>query len=258
MEQKHIKPLGMTLRQGKPLVGISATTLRLLALLLMLLDHLWATIIPGNNWMTYVGRLAYPIFAFQLVEGYFHTSDRKRYQKRLLIAALVSEIPFNLMMMSSPIFPFHQNVMFTLLLGLRAMDALELLRQQRTKKALGRCLLRLAACCILAVLGFVDYGFTGLLTILLFYVFRGFPLARLGQLIGMVLLHIVFFEGQFIPLSLGSKVFELPTQGFAVLSLIPIWLYNGEKGRGGKTLQYGCYLFYPLHMLILCGIRFLL
>ena len=64
MEQKHIKPLGMTLWQGKPLVGISATTLRLLALLLMLLDHLWATIIPGNNWMTYVGRLAYPILPF--------------------------------------------------------------------------------------------------------------------------------------------------------------------------------------------------
>jgi hypothetical protein len=108
---------------NKTKFGLNATHLRILALTLMLLDHMWATVIPGNNWMTYVGRMAFPIFAFQTAQGYLHTHDFKAYCKRLLIFAAVSEIPFNLMMMSSPIFPFHQNVMLTLLLGLLACRA---------------------------------------------------------------------------------------------------------------------------------------
>ena len=103
---------------------LNATYLRLLALALMLLDHMWATIVPGNDWMTFIGRLAFPIFAFQIAEGYYHTSDFKRYAKRLLLFALISEIPFNLMMGSSVINPFHQNVMFTLLLGLLGITGL--------------------------------------------------------------------------------------------------------------------------------------
>ena len=71
-------------------IGLSASTLRVLAMTFMLLDHMWATIVPGNNWMTYVGRLAFPIFAFQIVEGFYHTSNRKNYTKRLLILALIS------------------------------------------------------------------------------------------------------------------------------------------------------------------------
>ena len=60
---------------------LSASSLRLCAILLMLCDHLWASLIPGNNWMTNLGRLAFPIFAFQVSEGYLHTSDYKRYAK---------------------------------------------------------------------------------------------------------------------------------------------------------------------------------
>ena len=115
--------------------GLSASALRLLAILFMLLDHMWATVIPGNNWMTYAGRLAFPIFAFQIVEGFYHTSDRKQYTKRLLILALISEIPFDLMYVSSPLFLFHQNTVFTLLLGLWAITALDSARVAGTKPA---------------------------------------------------------------------------------------------------------------------------
>ena len=152
-----------------PFGGFSATALRCFAMLFMLLDHMWASVIPGNNWMTYVGRIAFPLYAFQLVEGFFHTSDRKRYGKRLLIFALISEIPFNLLHMSSPIFPFQQNTIFTLLLGFWAISALEQFRQSRTWKLRLKALLVVFAALLLSIIGLVDYGLTGLLTIILFY-----------------------------------------------------------------------------------------
>ena len=66
----------------KKLKFINSNTLKTLAMVLMLLDHLWATVIPGNQWMTCVGRLAFPIFAFMISEGYVHTSDFKKYAKK--------------------------------------------------------------------------------------------------------------------------------------------------------------------------------
>jgi hypothetical protein len=102
----------------KKLKFINSNTLKTLAMVLMLLDHLWATVIPGNQWMTCVGRLAFPIFAFMISEGYVHTSDFKKYAKRFLIFGLISEIPFNLMMGSRVFYPVHQNVLWTFLLGI--------------------------------------------------------------------------------------------------------------------------------------------
>ena len=218
---------------NKTKFGLTATHLRILALVLMLLDHLWATVVPGNNWMTYVGRMAFPIFAFQAAEGYHHTHDFKGYCKRLAIFALVSEIPFNLMIFSSPIFPFHQNVMLTLLLGLLACRAWD-------QRKLGW----LALICLAAVLTFPDYGVMGVLTVLMFHALRDWKWA---QLLMLIAINWFGFEGQ--QLVFGS--IKMPIQAFAILAFLPISLYHGEKGPGGKWLQYGSYLFYPLHMLIL-------
>lgn len=231
----------------KPFDGINANQLRFLALFFMLLDHLWATLIPGNFWMTCAGRLAFPIFAFQISEGFFHTADRRRYARRLLLFALVSEIPFDLMYGSTVFYPFHQNVMFTLLLGLLAVSAIDRARRERTVKAVLLAGLALLGTLLLAVIGMVDYGWRGVLTIAVFYALRGFPGAWLAQLAAMVLLNIVGFRGLLLPL-LG---WEVPAQGFAVFALLPIWLYNGHPGRKSHVLQYGAYAFYPAHMLIL-------
>ena len=231
----------------RPFGGINANQLRVLAMFLMLLDHLWATLVPGNFWMTYLGRLAFPIFAFQISEGFFHSADRKRYAKRLFLFALLSEIPFDLIYGGTVFYPFHQNVMFTLLLGLLVCCAIDRARGERTAKAVLRGALSVAGILLLSLIGMVDYGWKGVMTVVAFYLLRGFPFAWLAQIAALVLLNIVLFKGQTIPL-LGR---DFPTQDFAVLSLLPIWLYNGRRGGGGKALQYAFYAFYPVHMLVL-------
>lgn len=128
----------------------------------------------GQDWLTCVGRLASPIFAFLLVEGFFHTRDLRRYVLRLLLLALLSEIPFDLMYAGTPFFPFHQNVIWTFLIALFCMWVIE-----RAKGRGSLWLTALAAAGMsLAGLAGGDHRHGGLLrggvlTVLVFYLFRG-------------------------------------------------------------------------------------
>ena len=230
---------------------INNNTLKIIAMILMLLDHLWGTIIPGNQWMTLIGRMAFPIFAFLIVEGFFHTSDLKKYMKRLFIFGLISEIPFNLIYTGSIIFPFHQNVMFTLLLGLLIINEIDKIKNNKEIKKKIIPILKIFLFLLISIIGFVDYGVTGVLTIVVFYLFRGFKLAWIGQLISLILLYIVFFEGQSVIFNIFNYEYFLPLQSIGVLSLIFIWLYNGEKGKNNKLIKYLFYSFYPVHMLVI-------
>lgn len=239
-----------------PFGGLTSNMLRTIAVALMLSDHIWATAMSFGNWMTYIGRMAFPVFAFQIAEGFVHTSNFKKYALRLLGFAVITEIPFNLFYSSRWFNPYHQNVLFTLLLGLLAISVIDKVRKNITVKTVALSLLWLLLICVASVIGFVDYGFLGMITVVMFYLLRNFPFAWLAQLAAMVLINIVFFEGQVFPVEVFGKIFEIPTQGFAVFSLIPIWLYGGRKGRSNKIMQYGFYAFYPVHMLILYLIKY--
>jgi len=235
--------------------GLSASALRVLALGLMVLDHLWASVIPGNNWMTWMGRMAFPIFAFQAAEGYVHTSDFKKYAKRLLLFALISEIPFNLFYIGAPVFPFHQNVMFTLLLGLLLIRQLDPARRGR---GAGNFFKRCAVVWLIllaSVITFPDYGMRGVLTVAAFYVAGKLPAKQLWYLVALIALNVVGFKGEVLLWPIGGSTLEVPVQAFAVFAILPICLYHGGKGGGGKALQWGSYAFYPLHMLLLWLVR---
>lgn len=240
-----------------PFRGINSEQLRLLALFAMLLDHLWATVVSDNLWMSCVGRIAFPIFAFQLAEGAIHTSDINAYAKRLFKYALISEIPFNLLMGGSIINPFHQNVMFTLLLGLCGIRAIQQARTAGTKKAALKHGLFILLFGLLSIVGFVDYGLMGYVTILSFYLLRGFKFAKPAQLIMLFLLNQVLFSGFGTPVSIMGYDFFFHYQCFAVLALIPIWLYNGRQGSHSAFISKFSYVFYPAHMLAIYAVWFL-
>ena len=93
-------------------------SLHIMAMLFMLCDHLWGTIVAGNDWLTCIGRLTFPIYAFMIIEGYFHTKNLKKYVGRLLLFAVLSEIPFNLAMGSTIFYPIHQNVLWSFLIAI--------------------------------------------------------------------------------------------------------------------------------------------
>lgn len=235
---------------------LSSAALHILAMALMLCDHMWATVIPGNEWLTCIGRIAFPIFAFMIVEGFFHTRSRKRYALRLLIGAMISEIPFNLMLGSSLFFPIHQNVIWTFLIGFGLMQLNEL---AKSKSGWIRALVGIGACLLGTIAGFatmVDYNAAGVLTVLAFYFFRGRKWWQyLGQFAALYYLNIEMLSGLVYELSLFGKPFFLPQQAFALLALIPLWLYKGRKGHSSQVFQYLCYGFYPAHMLLLWAIR---
>lgn len=100
-----------------------------------------------------------------------------------------------------------------------------------------------------------DYYGVGVLTVLVFYFFRGCRWWDfLGQLVCLYLLHVQLLGGYFFTITLFGHEFEIVQQGLALFALLPIWLYRGRQGCRAKWFQHFGYAFYPLHMLVLYAI----
>ena len=233
--------------------------LHIMAMVFMLFDHLWATIVPGNDWMTCIGRIAFPIFAFLLVEGYFHTGNLKKYVLRLLIFALIAEIPFNMVMGGGSFFyPLHQNVLWTFLISIWLIW----LNEKARNASIPRRILRGAAPVIIGyivgIITFVDFYNSGILIVLMFYFLRG---RKWWNLVGQILILAYICEemigGLSYELAVGGTTLFIARQSFALLALIPIWLYRGKQGPYNKGLRILYYAFYPAHLLVLGLFNFL-
>lgn len=232
---------------------LTAAVLHIIAMTLMLMDHLWATLLPAREWLTCAGRVAFPIFAFMAVEGYFHTRSFKKYILRMLLFAVLSEIPFDLMYGGTWFYPVHQNVLWTFLLSLLGVWLMEQVRKKgKTWMYLLVCVLVVPAGLVLGTLCMVDYYGVGVLTVFVFYFLHGRKWwCFLGQLAALYWLNVELLGGLMYPVQLFGMEFELCQQGLALLALIPIWLYHGRQGYHSKPFQYLCYAFYPVHMLLL-------
>lgn len=229
---------------------LSGGFLKWLAMASMLLDHVGAVLLENgvvyaynrrlpsalsyetslffsqaDQALRFIGRISFPLFCFLLIEGFFHTSNRKKYALRLFGFALLSELPFNLCFGYSLLNPEYQNVLFTLLFGFLTVWGMEKAREKSPVLSL----LPAGAGLLAGFLFQADYNWKGIALILVLYLFYLYPLEKT---IGGCL----------------TLLWEPP----ACLAFIPINLYNGKKGRGPK---YFFYFFYPLHLLFLFLIR---
>lgn len=241
-------------------IKITSFGLHILAMIFMLCDHLWGTIVPGNDWLTCIGRISFPIFAFMIVEGYFHTKDLKKYVKRLLLFAILSEIPFDLAMGSRVFYPIHQNVLWSFLISIG------LIHWNEKAKASEKIWKRLTVAVLTVVLGYlvglltmVDFYHAGILTVLVFYFTRNAGWSKyILQALLLWYINVELLGGYGYEVKIFGDTHFITRQGFALLALIPIWLYRGEQGLYNKTIKNIYYWFYPVHLLVLGVLKIML
>lgn len=231
--------------------------LHIIAMICMLCDHLWATVIPGNDWLTCIGRIAFPIFSFLIVEGYFYTHSLKKYIGRLFIFAIISEIPFNLLMGSSIFYPIHQNVLWTFLIGIGLIYINEKIKKKNSIwLKVVTIVASIAGAFILGLITMVDYNYAGVFTVLVFYFFRGRNWWNFwAQFLLLSYINIEVLSGYSYEISLFGNVYYLVRQGFALFALLFIWLYRGKQGPYNPIIKSIYYGFYPVHLLCLVLIR---
>lgn len=206
---------------------LNSFTLKIIAIICMVIDHVGYIFFPKILLFRAIGRIAFPIFCFLIVEGFFHTRSHLNYLIRLTVFAVLSEIPFDLALHQTPVDWQYQNVFFTLALGLIAIFCLEEMNAKRI------FWIPLALTWLAAYLSNCDYSIGGVLLICMFYVTRETPWVRF---ILCALILYVFFNA-----------FEL----YGLIAIIPITLYNGKRGPSTKMIFYW---FYPVHLLLLYGI----
>ncbi len=248
--------------------GISGFILKMIAVLTMLIDHMAAVVLAEElfyspakllesgyyrQWlalyelMRIIGRMAFPIYCFLLVEGFLHTRSALKYAQRLFLFALVSEVPFDLAFNRTWWDMSYNNVFFTLLLGLFVMIGIRWAEERfRPRSAEGwkhwrDLFIRSAAVMTVVLAGMfiaedilcTDYGAGGVAAIAALYLLREH---RIAAFTAAVLLLVLLCSGDEIA---------------ALLMLVPVYLYNGTRGR---QMKYAFYVFYPVHLLILAGI----
>lgn len=214
-------------RDAREKFGLSSFGLKLIAILAMTIDHMGFILFPHALWMRGIGRLAFPIFCFSLTEGFCHTHDLKRYMWRMLMVGLLSEIPFNLAESGQMWSVSHQNVFFTLLIGLIMLYYCEKVSGTVKKAEV------VIVAMFVAEFLHTDYGALGVLLVAIFWFTREHKWYQ------------AVLDGGW------NFLFGIPIQNVGIFAILPIALYNGKKGR---STGYFFYLYYPVHLLILYGI----
>lgn len=238
--------------------GLNGNQLKLIAVISMLCDHaairllayglIPALYVAGKDtvaecwnqafWiLRSVGRMAFPIYVFLLTEGFCHTRNRRRYALRLGVFALISEIPFDLLVYGKIWDTHSQNVFFTLFLSVLMLTAVEWIgRNTDAAHSQYRQMAVVVGAALLAWFLRTDYDAAGIMLIAVLFWFRLTP--DTACLAGFVLMAAAEFRPVYIP-------------GLAV-SFFLIRCYNGT--RGSWKGKWFFYLVYPVHLLVLYGI----
>lgn len=205
--------------------------LKIIALVTMVLDHTGALFFPEQDWIRIIGRIAFVIYTFMLVEGVYHTRNITNYIKKIFLWAILSEIPFDLAFSDKLLEFNHQNIFFSLLISIVGLYFI------KKQKFFFNSLLIGMLCLIVAWLLKVDYSWYGVLIVLLFYFLRPYIIWKFASI-------------EFVSLFASFSISGL--QFFAFVGFIPIFLYNGKQGKKIGNIYYS---FYALHLLILTSLK---
>lgn len=220
--------------QIKDIRILSTFTLKMIAVITMTIDHIGAVLLPQYLILRVIGRLAFPIYSFLVVNGFRHTKDVKKYIIRLGSFAIISEIFFDLAAYGKIFYVSHQNVFFTLTIGLVMITLIDNFRQgaiiaHRYMNMVTETVIVLMAGMIATLLS-TDYSFCGILMIYGFYTFE---CSKMTGALWQMIINIVLIGG---------------IQSYAIVALPFIYLYNGKSGIKCKWLFY---IYYPAHLLVL-------
>ena len=220
--------------------------LKIIACLTMLIDHTAAVFLSWDQALPFriVGRLAFPIFCFLIAEGAHYSHNPLKYAFRISIGMVLAEVPFDLLFYGKLTME-HSSVMLTLLLGLIAILAVQKLPNVWLQLPM------MAFCVVTAEYLNTDYGGLGVLLVLGMYLARD---AKHAGILRVVLMTAICwaFNSYKVPI---IGLFKIPLQMFAVLSFIPIELYNGRKLTTNVLCKWGFYLFYAVHIAALLLIK---
>lgn len=234
---------------------LSSYDLKLIAVITMTIDHVGAVLLPQYRILRCIGRIAFPIYCFMLVNGLFHTKNVLKYLGRMILLAVISEVFFDLTFFNSFITLEHQNVFMTLTIGLLMLILVD---ENRRRPLLGNAFLGVIAegACVVLCAGIAyylrtDYSLYGILMIYGFYVLRYSPF------------YLFFFE-----LFITKGLMRGRTQMYCMLAFIPVFLYNGKiineriaikdekiNEKMMIVLQWFFYLYYPIHLFVLFCVR---
>ena len=236
---------------------LNAFELKIIALIVMLMDHLYSFFPLTYPLFHPVSRFVAPVFAFLMVEGLFHTRNKLKYNLRLFGWAIfmqAGDFIVNKVLVSKEV-SVHNNIFMTLAIGLTIINLFELSKKGKGYKKLGPIILAI----LLIPLGvFTEGGIVMVPFILVTYFFRG---KRKIAIISYVLLSVFFFIINYVPYSTLSETIDMLmfNSDFLFITVVPfILLYNGERGINNKFSKYLFYVFYPLHLWLLAIIQFVM
>lgn len=244
---------------------LKANVLKLIAIMAMLVDHIGYAFLSMDEVLGIVfrciGRITAPIIFFFIVEGYHHTKSINKYMLRLFVFAIISYIPYIYLFYGS--FPTTKehflslNVMYTLLIGLLFIRAFEEIKNRFVKIPIMIFLL------ILSTVG--DWNYIALLVMLTFHFYYGNYKSQ-----AFTACIILLFNGEFLVsllspffnyvdgVTIDLSIYKWPLSELGMFfSIFLLQFYNGQKGIGGKIAKYGFYLFYPIHLIVICLIRYI-
>ena len=225
--------------------GLNSALLKLIALVTMTIDHIGMILFPEQQIYRYIGRIAFPIFAYLIAEGYTYTRDKRKYFLKMVVMAIITQIPYIVVQNN-----WYLNILCTFTISIIILALIDKI----SDKVSDNMLFKLAIIAMIYFIGNqieesltfkiigieIDYGTLGALLPVLAYIGRN------------KFEKIVLFTAGLLGVALAGHTH---VQIYALISVIFLMLYNGEKGYSSRWFKELFWFYYPVHLGLLYLIK---